>query len=83
MVHLRASNGNAAALLAPIGQLASSRDIEGLRVTTAESSICVFRQCPANALLCGGETEAEAKSLLDQGLDLMQNYLASAILTSQ
>jgi phosphomannomutase len=77
MAHLRASNANLAAFLAPIGALASSSDIDGLRVTMADGRIIHLRpsgNAPEMRCYVEAKTEAEAKSLLDQGLDLIRNW---------
>jgi len=77
MAHLRASPANLQAFLAPVGGVASTSDIDGLRVTLADARIIHFRpsgNAPEMRCYVEAETEAQAKSLLDQGLDLIRNW---------
>ena len=77
MAHLRASPAHLEAFLAPIGSVASTSDIDGLRVTLADARIIHFRpsgNAPEMRCYVEAETEDQAKSLLYQGLDLIRTW---------
>ncbi len=77
MAHLRASEANLGAFLAPIGTVASTSDIDGLRVMLADGRMIHFRpsgNAPEMRCYVEAGSEDEAKALLLQGLDLIRNF---------
>jgi phosphomannomutase len=71
MAHLRASPDNLADFLKPIGQVASTSDIDGLRVTLTDSRIIHFRpsgNAPEMRCYVEAETQGAATDLLASGL---------------
>lgn len=81
MAHLRASEAALAAFLKPVGAVASTSDIDGLRVTLADGRIIHFRpsgNAPEMRCYVEAASENEAKTLLEQGLDLIRAYASTA-----
>jgi phosphomannomutase len=81
MAYLRASEGNVAAFLAPIGTVASTSDIDGLRVMLADAQMIHFRpsgNAPEMRCYVEAGSESEAKSLLAQGLELIRGFSKTA-----
>lgn len=77
MAHLRASQANLAAFLAPIGTVASKSDIDGLQVMLTDGRMIHFRpsgNAPEMRCYVEAGSESAAKSLLDQGLDLIRGF---------
>jgi phosphomannomutase len=77
MAHLRASDANLAAFLAPVGGVASTSDIDGLRVTLSDGRIIHFRpsgNAPEMRCYVEAENENDAKALLQQGLGLIRAW---------
>ncbi|WP_205926034.1 phosphomannomutase [Rhizobium sp. P38BS-XIX] len=82
MTYLRASDANLAAFLAPIAGVASKSDIDGLRVTLADGRIIHFRpsgNAPEMRCYVEASSESEAKTLLEQGLDLIRAWAAAKV----
>ena len=80
MAHLRASDANLAAFLAPIAGVASKSDIDGLRATLADGRIIHFRpsgNAPEMRCYVEASNEKQAKALLEQGLDLIRSWAAA------
>jgi phosphomannomutase len=81
MKHLRASDANLAAFLAPIGKVASKDDTDGLRVTLADRRIVHLRpsgNAPEMRCYVEAGNEADAKALLAQGLGLIRGWAENA-----
>ena len=81
MAHLRASAANLAAFVAPVGAVAETSDIDGLRVTLTDGRIIHFRpsgNAPEMRCYVEAATENEAKTLLEQGLGLIRAYAERA-----
>ncbi|MBW6423553.1 phosphomannomutase [Rhizobium sp. XQZ8] len=81
MAHLRSSQDNLAAFLAPIGRIANKSDIDGLRVTLADGRIVHFRpsgNAPEMRCYVEASNEDEAKALLGEGLGLVRAWAAQA-----
>ena len=77
MAHLRGSEADLAAFLAPIGTVASKSDIDGLRVMLTDGRMIHFRpsgNAPEMRCYVEAGSENEAKTLLGQGLDLIRGY---------
>jgi phosphomannomutase len=77
MAHLRQSDENLAAFLAPISAVRGSSDIDGLRVTLADDSIVHLRpsgNAPEMRCYVEARTEETASALLHQGLDLIRQW---------
>ncbi|MEP9399350.1 phosphomannomutase [Mesorhizobium sp. KR2-14] len=77
MAHLRASDSNLSAFLAPIGQVRSSSDIDGLRVTLADGRIIHLRpsgNAPEMRCYVEAETDAKAEALLKAGLERIRAW---------
>ncbi len=77
MAHLRASESNLAAFLAPVGSVASTSDIDGLQVMLEDGRMIHFRpsgNAPEMRCYVEAASENEAKTLLVQGLDLVRGY---------
>ncbi|MFB9953283.1 phosphomannomutase, partial [Rhizobium puerariae] len=73
MAHLRASDDNLAAFLAPIAAVAGKSDIDGLRVTLADGRIVHLRpsgNAPEMRCYVEAQNQLTAKKLLRQGLEL-------------
>ena len=71
MSHLRASDANLAAFLAPIGAPASKTDIDGLRVTLTDASIIHLRpsgNAPEMRCYVEASTQQAADELMAKGL---------------
>lgn len=82
MTHLRASDANLAAFLAPIAGVSSKSDIDGLRVTLADGRIIHFRpsgNAPEMRCYVEAISESEAKTLLEQGLDLIRAWSSAKV----
>jgi phosphomannomutase len=77
MQHLRASDANLAAFLAPIGKVASKNETDGLRVTLADRRIVHLRpsgNAPEMRCYVEAGTEEDAKALLEEGLGLIRDW---------
>jgi phosphomannomutase len=77
MAHLRASDDNLTAFLAPISSVAARSDIDGLRVTLADGRIVHLRpsgNAPEMRCYVEARTENEAKALLGEGLRLIRDW---------
>lgn len=79
MAHLRQSDANLAAFLAPISTVAAKSDIDGLRVTLEDRRIMHFRpsgNAPEMRCYVEAGTEDEATALLQAGLGLIRAWAA-------
>ncbi|NSY19345.1 phosphomannomutase [Neorhizobium sp. AL 9.2.2] len=79
MAHLRASDDNLSAFLAPIGSVTAKSDIDGLRVTLEDGRIIHLRpsgNAPEMRCYVEAPDERAASELLDQGLDLIRHWAA-------
>ncbi len=79
MAHLRQSDANLAAFLAPISTVAAKSDIDGLRVTLEDRRIVHFRpsgNAPEMRCYVEAGTENEATALLQAGLGLIRTWAA-------
>lgn len=77
MEHLRASQSNLEAFLKPVGEVQSTSDIDGLRVTLTNGNTIHFRpsgNAPEMRCYVEAANEDEANALLNQGLDLIRNF---------
>lgn len=77
MGHLRASDGNLADFLQPIGRVAAKSDIDGLRVTLGDRRIIHFRpsgNAPEMRCYVEAESEAAASELLNAGLTRIRRW---------
>ena len=77
MEHLRASRSNLEQFLSPVGQVQSTSDIDGLRVTLTNGNTIHFRpsgNAPEMRCYVEAANEDEADALLNQGLDLIRNF---------
>lgn len=77
MEHLRASSENLSTFFAPIGDIESVSDIDGLRITLVGRSIVHLRpsgNAPEMRCYVEAEDEASASTLLDRGLSLIRNW---------
>ncbi len=77
MEHLRASRSNLEAFLKPVGEVQSTSDIDGLRVTLTNGNTIHFRpsgNAPEMRCYVEAANEDEANALLIQGLDLIRNF---------
>ena len=80
MTYIRASSGNLASFLAPVGTVASVSDIDGLQVMLTDGRMIHFRpsgNAPEMRCYVEGASEEDAKALLSQGLGLIQAFAAS------
>lgn len=71
MAYLRASADNLAGFVAPLGQVKSVSDIDGLRVTLADDSVVHFRpsgNAPEMRCYVEAKDQAAAEALLAKGL---------------
>ncbi|SMF38877.1 phosphomannomutase [Xaviernesmea oryzae] len=78
MAHLRRSDDNLAAFLAPIAPVSSKSDIDGLRVTLTDGRIVHLRpsgNAPEMRCYVEAQTEAAARDLLSLGLRLINAWL--------
>ncbi|MCK8780197.1 phosphomannomutase [Rhizobium sp. NTR19] len=78
MAHLRASDDNLAAFLAPLGTVASKSDIDGLRVTLADCRIIHLRpsgNAPEMRCYVEAATAQDAEALLGKGLNLIRAWV--------
>jgi phosphomannomutase len=79
MAHLRASDDNLSAFLAPIGSVAAKSDIDGLRVTLEDGRIIHLRpsgNAPEMRCYVEAPDEQTASHLLTQGLDFIRHWAA-------
>ncbi|WP_105417088.1 phosphomannomutase [Neorhizobium sp. T25_27] len=79
MAHLRQSDDNLAAFLAPISTVVAKSDIDGLRVALEDGRIVHFRpsgNAPEMRCYVEAGTEDEAKALLHEGLNLIRAWAA-------
>ncbi|MCL6708687.1 phosphomannomutase [Pseudomonas sp. R2.Fl] len=77
MAHLRSSPENLQGFLSPIGTVASTTDIDGLRVTFADGGVIHFRpsgNAPEMRCYVEAGTETEAKELLAKGLAALDGW---------
>ncbi|TPW27113.1 phosphomannomutase [Martelella alba] len=77
MGYLRSSVDHLATFLAPVGQVATTSDIDGLRVTLTNGRIIHFRpsgNAPEMRCYVEAETDTAAQALLQQGLSLIAAY---------
>lgn len=77
MAHLRASDSNLSAFLAPFGQVRSSSNVDGLRLTLADGRIIHLRpsgNAPEMRCYVEAETEASAEALLQAGLERIRAW---------
>lgn len=82
MAHIRASDDNLAAFLAPIGTVASKSDIDGLRVALTDGSTVHFRpsgNAPEMRCYVEAADEKAAKALLEQGLGLIRTFADTGV----
>jgi phosphomannomutase len=81
MAHLRASGDNLAAFLAALGTLATTSDIDGLRVTLTDGRIVHLRpsgNAPEMRCYVEAANEVQAKRLLTEALDLIGTWAAKS-----
>lgn len=74
MAHLRASADNLAGFLAPLGEVKSVSDIDGLRVTLGDDSVVHFRpsgNAPEMRCYVEARDQSEAEALLAKGLSTL------------
>jgi phosphomannomutase len=79
MDHIRASNSNLAAFLAPVGTVSSVSDIDGLQVKLTGGRMIHFRpsgNAPEMRCYVEGTNEEDAKALLSQGLEIIRAFAA-------
>lgn len=77
MEHLQASRSNLEQFLRPVGDVRSTSDIDGLRVTLTNGNTIHFRpsgNAPEMRCYVEATDEDEANALLNQGLDLIRNF---------
>lgn len=77
MSHLKSSQDNLAAFLAPIGEVASVNDTDGLRVILANRRMIHFRpsgNAPEMRCYVEAENEREADLVLESGLALIKEF---------
>ncbi|PZM12298.1 phosphomannomutase [Rhizobium tubonense] len=82
MAYLRASDANLASFLAPVGTVASTSDIDGLRVMLADGRMIHFRpsgNAPEMRCYVEAATESAAKALLEQGLGLIRAFAVDVV----
>ncbi|MGV1790134.1 phosphomannomutase [Rhizobium sp. A37_96] len=82
MAYLRASDANLADFLKPVAAVASTSDIDGLRVALVDNRIIHFRpsgNAPEMRCYVESSSESEAKALLEQGLGLIQAWAAARL----
>ncbi len=80
MAHLRASPANLAAFLQPIGDVDSTSDIDGLRVTLTDRRIIHFRpsgNAPEMRCYVEAKTESAATDLLAAGLKRIRAWASA------
>lgn len=79
MAHLRASREQLSAFLAPLGEVATVSDIDGLRVTLADGRVIHFRpsgNAPEMRCYVEAADKASAAALLEEGLSLLGRWSA-------
>ena len=77
MAHLRSSQAHLAAFVAPLGRMATVSDIDGLRVTLEDRRVIHFRpsgNAPEMRCYVEAADAPAAKSLLEQGLQLIRDF---------
>ena len=77
MAHLREAPANLAAFLKPLGAVAGTSDIDGLRVTLTDGRIIHLRpsgNAPEMRCYVEAQTPEAAKAILKQGLDLIREW---------
>ncbi len=80
MAQLRASPEALATFVAPLGTIADTSDIDGLRMTLSDGRILHFRpsgNAPEMRCYVEAETQAAATSLLEDGLSLVRRFAAA------
>lgn len=80
MSHLRQSNENRAAFLAPLGAVAETSDIDGLRMILADGRVVHLRpsgNAPEMRCYVEAQTEAAATLLLQESLELIRRSAES------
>ncbi len=80
MAYLRGSADNLSAFLQPIGEVADTSDIDGLRVTLSDDSVIHFRpsgNAPEMRCYVEAETETAAANLLHAGLERIRAWAAT------
>lgn len=80
MAHLRSGTAELAAFLAPIGDVAGTSDIDGLRVTLSDGRIIHFRpsgNAPEMRCYVEARTQDAARDLLAKGLARIRSYQES------
>jgi phosphomannomutase len=80
MAHLRASSAALAAFVAPLGTIADTSDIDGLRMTLADGRILHLRpsgNAPEMRCYVEAGTREAAMSLLEDGLSLVRRFAAT------
>jgi len=79
MAHLRGSEAQLAAFLAPVGAVADVSDIDGLRVTLTDGRVLHFRpsgNAPEMRCYVEAADKDSASRLLEQGLSLLSGWAA-------
>lgn len=82
MAHLRSSPQAISAFLAPLGSVASTSDIDGLRITLADGRIVHLRpsgNAPEMRCYVEAGTEADAKALLAWGLERIKDWAKTSV----
>nr|WP_321455506.1 phosphomannomutase [uncultured Cohaesibacter sp.] len=81
MSHLRESDEALASFLAPIGEVASKTNVDGLRITLKSGDIVHFRpsgNAPEMRCYVEAESEKAAAQLLQNSLQLLESYKSSS-----
>lgn len=81
MAHLRASADNLTEFVAPLGQVKSVGDIDGLRITLADDSVVHFRpsgNAPEMRCYVEATDQAAAEALLAKGLATLAAWIPAA-----
>ncbi|GEO85305.1 MULTISPECIES: phosphomannomutase [Alphaproteobacteria] len=81
MAHLRASADNLSSFVAPLGQVKSVSDIDGLRVTLADDSVVHFRpsgNAPEMRCYVEAPDQTTAEALLAKGLKTLAGWQPTA-----
>lgn len=79
MAHLRASDDNLRAFLAPIGTVKAKSDIDGLRVTLGDDRVIHFRpsgNAPEMRCYVEASSQQAAEALMKQGLETLSRWEA-------
>jgi phosphomannomutase len=80
MAQLRASDEALASFVAPLGTIANTSDIDGLRMTLSDGRILHFRpsgNAPEMRCYVEAKTQEAALSLLEDGLSLVRRFAAA------